>query len=210
MGTDEHGPAYPEPRKEYRCPICNGDKNRFFTCEYPGCPDGRDRGHPYARLIETYDGPAPSSPTANTARSLVGWACFLALALWVLWPHSAPAMDHGFNPNSATTKWFERLQRPNMPGSCCGKGDAYPVEDYWRNADGTWTAKIGDGSAKAYPDGMTRQAIPNGTEVPVPPELVNKLDDDLDNPTDVSWVFMTVHGGEVGTVYCLIRHPQGG
>lgn len=135
----------------------------------------------------------------------------VGLMLW-MFTKPAPAMDHGFSPTDPTVHWFERLQRPDMPGSCCGKGDAYPVEDYRPVNDGSgdYIAKIGDGSAKLYPDGTTRQAIPDGTEIRVPEALINKLDDDLDNPTDVSWIFMTVHGGEVGTVYCLIRHLQGG
>lgn len=52
MGSDEHGPAYPEPpRKPYRCPICRGDANRYSSCDYPGCYDGRDSGHPYAKYL---------------------------------------------------------------------------------------------------------------------------------------------------------------
>jgi len=192
----------------YRCPICRGDSWRYVKCEYPCCPDGRDRGHPHAALRETYDGPAPSKHPV--ARVLFGCALVIALVMYMMWPRSAPAMDHGFNPNNATVKWMESLPRPNTPGSCCGKGDGYPVEDYWPNPDGSWTAKIGDGSAMKYPDGTTREYIANGTEVIVPRELVNPWEDDLGNPTDVSWLFMTVHAAEVGTIYCLIRHPQGG
>lgn len=86
MGNDEHGPAYPEPTKApYRCPVCHGDEFRYSQCNHPGCFDGRDRGHPHALLIETYEGPAPHSPSRTTA--LVGWATVLALLIYMFWPH---------------------------------------------------------------------------------------------------------------------------
>jgi hypothetical protein len=81
MGTDEHGPAYPEP--PYRCPICNGDENRFMTCDYPGCPDGCDQ--PGRFRAYPNQSPLPLRTTAERARGLVGWACFLALAIWMMW-----------------------------------------------------------------------------------------------------------------------------
>jgi hypothetical protein len=224
MGNDEHGPAYPEPPKvwdhpdwqrkqPYRCPICNGDENRYMTCEYPGCPDGRDPGHPHARLFKRYEPVSdlcskPSGPLSRLATAGI-WLIGLTLLFYLFTIQHAPAMDHGFNPNNPTVQWFESLVRPDYPGSCCGKADAYPVESYWPNPDGTWTAKIGDGSAKKFPDGTTRDPIPNGYEVIVPKAVVNKAEDDLGNLTDVSWIFMTVHGGEPGTIYCLVRHPSG-
>jgi len=205
MGSDEHGPAYPEAPR-YRCGVCCiSDRDQYLVCDHPMCPDGRDQA---CRLEARPSQARPRRPEA--ARTLVGWAIFIAFGLWLFWPHKAPAMDHGFDPNAPTTKWFESLPRPNFPGSCCGKGDAYPVESYWPNPDGTWTAKIGDGSAKKYPDGTRRDPIADGTEIIVPKEVVNRAEDDLDNPTDVSWIFMTVHSGEVGMIYCLIRHPSGG
>ncbi len=223
MGNDEHGPAYPDRdpflsdraisperhRKVYRCPICNGDENRYLSCEHPGCFDGRDRGHPHRLLRETYpteDETAQIGP--SWAQILIGWGFVIALILYMIWP--VHAMDHGFNPDSATTKWFESKMRPDYPGSCCGKGDGYPVSDYWDNHDGTWTAVIGDGSAIKYPDGTTRDYIATGQKIIVPEGKVNNAEDDLDNPTDTSWIFMTVHAAEPGTIYCLIRHPQGG
>lgn len=211
MGTDEHGPAYPEPPSRYRCPVCDWDEQAYLRCNHPGCPDGHDPGHPTARrwatLRETY-------PTEEElCRPLVpGWAAlviFVATLLVCLWLGKAHAMDHGFDPNNATVKWFESLQRPDQPGSCCGKGDGYPVGDYVENPDGSVDATISDGSAKLYPDGTTRNYFQTGAVVHVPKEVVNPLHDDLDNPTDTSWIFMTVHAGEVGVVYCLIRHPSG-
>lgn len=229
MGHDEHGPAYPEPaqhhelvnrlnhrvRAEYRCPICRGNENRYLECEYPGCPDGRDRTHPHAvarrqaLLRETYPTEDELKVSHPVARCLVGAAIVIAFVIFMIWPRSAPAMDHGFDPTNKTVKWMETLQQPNYPGSCCGKADGYPVSEYWDNHDGTWTAVIGDGSAKKFPDGTTREYIATGEKVIVPIEKVNKYEDDLDNPTDVSWLFMTVHAAEPGTIYCFIRHPSG-
>jgi hypothetical protein len=207
MGTDEHGPAYPEPRKEYRCPICNGDKNRFMTCEYPDCPDGCDQ-----RRFKTYPmSEYKETPEPPLWQRLVGVAIVLGLLLWMFMT-PAPAMDHGFNPNSATTKWFERLIRPDQPpNSCCGKGDAYPVARYEHHPEThTWSVWLSDGSAIKYPDGTTRDYFDMSTEIIVPENKVNSLEDDLDNPTDTSWVFMRVSTPtDVGTMYCFIRHPEG-
>ncbi len=210
MGTDEHGEAYPEPPKVYRCPICHGDENRYLTCEYPGCFDGRDRGHPHARVYATHESDLHHEPprTVAWATGLVGWAAVIALLLYIFWPHPAPAMDHGFDPNSATTKWFETLQRPDRPGSCCGKADAYPVT-YKMNPDGSADVTVTDGSDKVYPDGYHRPAYTGGV-ITVPKDLINPYDADLGNTTDTSWIFMTVYGGEMGSFYCLIRHPEGG
>ncbi len=220
MGNDEHGPAYPDhdpanvkPFHDhirrvsgYRCPICGGNQDRYLECEYPGCPDGRDQ----SRLRPAHwFGPDLSKPTPPRGIALMGWAVAIALGLWAFWPRPAPALDHGFNPNNATVKWMESLQRPNEPGSCCGKGDGYPVSDYWDNGDGTWTAVIGDGSAMVYPDGTSRHYVTTGEHIIVPRDLVNHIEDDLDNPTDTSWIFMTVYDSGIGTLYCLIRHPSG-
>ncbi len=47
-------------------------------------------------------------------------------------PRAAHAFDHGFDPASPVTQFFDQLKRPYCaPGieicSCCGKADAYPV-----------------------------------------------------------------------------------
>ena len=140
------------------------------------------------------------------------WLIGLTLLLWLFMVQHAPAMDHGFNPNNPTVQWFERLQRPDsQPNSCCGKGDAYPVARYEHHPkDHTYSVWLADGSAIKYPDGTTREYFDMSTEIIVPENKVNKYEDDLDNPTDTSWVFMRVSTPtDVGTVYCLIRHPEG-
>lgn len=89
MGYDEHGPAYPEP--PYRCPICNGNENRYMVCEYPGCPDGRDAGHPHSRHFDRAMirvTPVPDRDTTpSRARILLGWIFAIAMFfVWMLWP----------------------------------------------------------------------------------------------------------------------------
>jgi hypothetical protein len=125
--------------------------------------------------------------------------------------HQARAMDHGFNPNNPTVRWFQSKMRPDQPSlSCCGKGEAYPVARYQENPDHTYTAWLADGSALKYPDGTTRDYFDMATPITVPKDKVNDLRDDLDNPTDVSWVFMTVSTStEVRSMFCFIRHPEG-
>lgn len=151
------------------------------------------------------------SPSYGTMRMLAGWAVAIALLLYLIWPHAAPAMDHGFDPSNTTVQWFEALQRPDTPGSCCGKADAYPVGRYELHPElhEVW-AWLEDGSAIKYPDGTVRVYFDMSTKIIVPDNKVNKSADDLDNPTDVSWIFMRVSSPtEVGNVYCLILHPSG-
>lgn len=211
MGNDEHGPAYPEPK--YRCPICSGDENRYMDCHYAGCTDGRDPGHPHARLAQKYD---PShiyhpAPSPGNATLLAGWAVIIALLLYSIWPFKAHAMDHGFDPNSATTKWMERQMRPDNPtSSCCGKADAYPVDRYRKLPTGDYEVWIENGDAITYPDGTKREPWDVNISLIVPSNKINKEDDDLDNPTDHGWLFFRpTNDHEPGTFYCFIRHPQG-
>jgi hypothetical protein len=124
------------------------------------------------------------------------------------------AHDHGFDPNSPITKWFDtKNMPPDYIESCCGKGDAYTVDQYWKNPDGTYTAVIADGSAITYPDGTTRAPIPDGTKIIVPASRVNRAEDDLDNPIGHSVLWLTISGPGYGidsiNVWCFIRHPEG-
>ena len=137
-----------------------------------------------------------------------------AVAIFLLLAATCRAMDHGFDKSDRAVQWFEKLMRPDVKQQpCCGKGDAYQVVRYWRNQPAslhTWTVVIGDGSFISYPDGSYRSAIADGTEVVVPDTKVNSPTDDLDNPTDFSWVFMAVDSREgVSMIYCFIPHPQG-
>ena len=182
MGHDEHGPAYPEP---------------------PGDPWGHFWAYPNE----------PKSSRRWWHGTLVSWACAVAIILlWALWPHSAPAMDHGFNPSDPTVKWFERKMIPNITfqQSCCGKADAYPVERVRRNTDHTWSVWLADGSEVKYPDGTHREYFDKNIPIVVPDDKVNPPDDDLDNPTDVGWIFMRVSTpAQPGAIYCVIIHPEG-
>jgi hypothetical protein len=144
-----------------------------------------------------------------TASILIFCAVVLACLFW-LFTVPAPAMDHGFNPNAPATRWFESLIVPDRPPlSCCGKADAYPVDRYQKNNDHTYTVWIADGSPVKYPDGTTRDPWDVNVPISVPDTKVNKLDDDLDNPTEHGWLFFrpdTNH--DVGTIYCFVRHPN--
>lgn len=130
---------------------------------------------------------------------------------------SALAMNHGFDPDAPAVKWFERLNRPDFgPGnSCCGKGDAYEVSDYWHDDKG-WHARLVDVPHDTrWPDGQYKKAIKPNTVIDDANGLfdtkINPESDDLDNPTDKTWAFLDVDSvtGEVNSVYCFIRHPKG-
>lgn len=97
MGHDEHGPAYPgdgeydnfrrmhglpEYVPPYRCPICRGSENRYLECEYPGCPDGRDRGHPHALHHETQS----TDRKRPDYEFMISVALVVGTVLWLLWP----------------------------------------------------------------------------------------------------------------------------
>lgn len=189
----------------YVCPTCSAiGRHTFINCSHPVCPDGRDQPGSYY-YPTTQSNPWTAVIAGSVAALIV--AVFMLLAVSRAHAH----LDHGFNPNPETTKWMESLRRPNYSdSSCCGKGDGYPISSYWQNkGKGTWTAVIGDGSAITYPDGQTREYIATGTEVEVPDEVVNDLKDDLDNPTDTSWIFLRVVNAEPANIYCFIRHPSG-
>ncbi|MGD0420552.1 MAG: hypothetical protein ABSA68_13400 [Xanthobacteraceae bacterium] len=139
----------------------------------------------------------------------------------------AAALDHGFDPNSPITQWFDTLMRPDMPANrCCGVSDAYRVEVIEQGGeDGSgpnWIVKIADGSAITFPDGKTRTAIPDGTIIHVPAAKVTKASQS--NPTKSAWLFVYINewikGADdmpvrtddpsqhsVSTIYCLVPLP---
>lgn len=141
MGNDEHGPAYPDGEFDhfcrehnmtspnyivspYRCPVCNGDQDRYTTCEYPGCPDGRDRGHPHARgfpgdpYLDHAIGPRKRP---GNVELLYGCALVLAVILWALWPRPAAAMQI-----SVVVKLCHSL--PDIPALVCREESVYTDE----------------------------------------------------------------------------------
>lgn len=157
---------------------------------------------------------APQRPnpflTALTATCVSG---YLVLASSVL------AMNHGFDPDAPATKWFETLMIP--PGyavSCCGKADAYPVDVYERLPNGDMLVTVADGSAKQFPDGSRRQPWDESVKITVPKELVNRIEDQANNPTDHGWLFFVPRQSaehdapaatEVSVIYCFIPQPKG-
>lgn len=210
----------------YRCPICHGNSARYQSCEYPGCPDGRDQAgwRPYSARNEQERGPTSLPMAMKSGRFWPGVLLGLICALLVCALLAATGKAHaakGFDPNTdPMAKWMETLLRPDYPYNppdnvwpCCGKADAYPVSTYYINPDGSYSVIIADGSLKVYPDGTVRPAITTGRTLVVPSGKVNKVEDDLDNPTDFSWVFLVMHeqsnpDGDY-TVMCFDRHPQG-
>lgn len=147
-------------------------------------------------------------------------ARIVALTLAV---YSTPAlaMNHGFDPDAPATKWFEKLKiPPKEEVGCCGLADAYPVDRYERLPNGDYRAWIADGSARLYPDGTRRAPWDESVPLIIPSERINKEIDDLDNPTDHSWLFFVpvekldadghqLPADKPSTFYCFIRHPQG-
>lgn len=139
----------------------------------------------------------------------------IIVALTALYTTPAPALPHGFDPASPNVKWFESKQYPpNYTNSCCGKGDAFFVSDYWPGKDdagndGFWVRLTADDAAPIkYPDGTIREAVAPG-EYFIPNEHVNREGDDLDNPFDRSVMWATVNDMKFSRVWCFIRHPQG-
>jgi hypothetical protein len=195
MGSDEHGPAYP-------------DDGISTAWRHPDWKLRRDKRF-FGNVMRRREELRQRNRVAVIGLTLAVVALSVVVLFGVL---AAPAhgMDHGFDPNSPVTKWFEEQQRPDTPGSCCGKADAYPVDRYQKNADHTYTVWIADGRAIVYPDGSRRDPWDESVPITVPENKVNKEDDDLDNPTNHGWLFFrTSTPKDVGTIYCFIRHPQG-
>jgi hypothetical protein len=138
------------------------------------------------------------------------------LAALMLCALASPALafDHGFDPKSPVTKFFDQLQRPYCaPGieicSCCGKADAYPVAiDEAATIDGIepdGTAHVIDGSAIVYPDGDRRSFIADGTVFHFTGRDVTKLKQG--NPTRTAWAFLAIYQGAIAIVWCVVPLP---
>ena len=197
--------------KPYRCPICNGDRNRFMTCEYPGCPDGCDQ----PGRFELFDAQPPR--TGCAIASLVSVVLMVALlgALLFACVRPAHALDHGFDPYDPTNKWFSQLLRhDNMPKSCCGKADGYVADTYKRNPDGSYDVTITDGDEITFPDGTKRTGLPNGSVVHVPENQINPPVETMGNPTGHSWLFVSIlrdmnNNVGPGPSVCFAPLPEG-
>ena len=104
------------------------------------------------------------------------------------------ALDHGFDHNSELVKWFEGLHRKSDRFPCCGMGDAYPIvidqEASLGGSEVDGIAHVTDGSARKYPNGDTRQPIPNGTVIHFSGRQVTREIDG--NPTSTAWAFIAV------------------
>jgi hypothetical protein len=130
---------------------------------------------------------------------------------------AAFALDHGYDPASPVTQFFDLLKRPYCAAgveicSCCGKADAYPVViDQEATIDGEapdGVAHVIDGSAIVYPDGEIRSFIPDGTVFHFTGRDVTKLKQG--NPTHTAWAFLAVGPvGAISIVWCVVPLPPG-
>lgn len=225
MGYDEHGPAYPG----YECDTCGcTDMTQYLRCNHPMCPDGRDFVRRSARTVPPHQSARDEAAGWPLwARAMIWAAVFGALlpavfgALLWLFTGPAPAMDHGFDPEAKATKWFESLLIPPKDEiTCCGKSEAYPVDHFEKQPDGNYRVWIADGSAVQYPDGKWRIPWDESVPIDVPARLVNKMEDDFDNPTEHGWLFFVpesvfspdgaplIPSTKVVEIYCFVRHPR--
>ena len=147
-------------------------------------------------------------------------AYFLTVPAW--------GLDHGFDPESELTKWFESLHRKIDKFPCCGLGDAYPVE-ILQEATPDPKGELFDGIARVtnvrsitFPNGDVRLSIPTGTVIHFSD---NQLTREIDgNPTATAWAFLSVRrngddqqdtsgtlniDGEMHGVYCVVPLPPG-
>ena len=165
----------------------------------------------------------PLSPCESVAARRYGLArligvlilSFLIIASGVAFCTLAHARDHGFDPSSPVTQFFDQLKRPYCaPGvdicSCCGKADAYPVAiDQDASIDGDkpdGVAHVIDGAAIVYPDGTTRPFIPDGTAFRFTGRDVTKLKQG--NPTRTAWAFLGLGpAGAITIVWCVVPLP---
>jgi hypothetical protein len=232
MGSDEHGPAYPEPPQ---CSTC-GSLGMEQWCARDNCP-GRNPlpepcplcGSPNLEHTVFYkrNACALEKPVSNTVKCpaclFIATLIIIVLlgALFFACVRPAAAFDHGFDPYDPTVQWFEQLKRHDyMPYSCCGKADAYAADLYTRNPDGSYDVTITDGSAITFPDGTKRPELPNGSVVHVPAGQINPPTETQGNPTGHSWLFVSIRrvyddahpGGDAATpglTYCFAPLPEG-
>jgi hypothetical protein len=143
-------------------------------------------------------------------------AVLLGMVLVVPCPYGGAtfARDHGFDPTSPVTQFFEQLKRPYCPPgivcSCCGKADAYPVViDQEATIDGEaadGVARVTDGSAIVYPDGTSRSFIPDGTIFHFTGRDVTRATQG--NPTRTAWAFLGLDAqGHISIVWCVVPLP---
>jgi len=155
--------------------------------------------------------------TARLIAALIGSLIVIAAAIAFCSLRPAHALNHGFDPASPVTKFFDQLKRPYCaPGanvcSCCGKADAYPVMiDQEASLDGDkpdGVAHVIDGAAIVYPDGTQRSFIPDGTVFHFTGRDVTKLKQG--NPTKTARAFLgTGLGGQISIVWCVVPLPPG-
>ena len=209
----------------YECATCGThDRSLFARCQHPGCPDGHDQGGTYYPPIASESRASLNPEDRKMGRVL--WLVILFIIISTVYSctaYLAHATDHGFSliqPKSDRSLWIEGVQRPDMPKTaeqfypCCGKGDMYEADVYdiegYDNGRQTCSATITDGSAKQWPDGTHRIAIPNGTTFNFPCDKVNHPEDG--NPTGHAQAFLSVSRypeDHITGTWCFIPLPPG-
>jgi hypothetical protein len=141
------------------------------------------------------------------------WPLLLgAAAVGLLWFGPSHGFDHGFDYSDPRVQWFaSKTVPPRYQMSCCGKADAYIVDRYEMQPDGSARVWIdGDNGAEiTFPDGKKRPKI-NVGEYVVEAMSVNRIEDDEDNPQghSVLWALANADG-TISHVWCFVRHPNG-
>ncbi len=153
--------------------------------------------------------------SVTTLRAWAVWLPLIVIVDLVCLLPPAHAFDHGFDPDSPLTQFFDQLQRPICPSGldkcfCCGKADAYAIViDQEATIDGDeldGIAHVTDGSALKFPDETTRTAIADGTVFRFRGKDVTKLKQG--NPTNTAWAFLgTTLGGAITNVWCVVPLP---
>lgn len=144
-------------------------------------------------------------------------ALVLIVLFAFLFPASpALAYDHNFPKDTARSRFFSQLKRPDYyPNSCCGEADAYEADIYQRNPDGSYDVEITNGDIIHYPDGNERIALPNGAKVHVPANRINPPIETQFNPTGHAWLFVSAvrpmgdEPAQPGLTYCFAPLPEG-
>jgi hypothetical protein len=192
----------------YRCPVCTtDDPDWYLCCNNPACPDGRDQ--PFEKIVGL---PTGQRQPEQRRPPLLFWVFILVAVTLAYFTGRAHAHDH----DPVVSRWMQALIRPDRPPNpCCGLGDGYPVERYRKLPSGDYEVWLENGDEMTFEeDGETRVRPAWDTTVPliVPSNKINPEEDDLDNPTDTSWVFFRPSGPNPADAnyYCFVRHPKGG
>ena len=95
--------------------------------------------------------------------------------------------------------WIATVKQPDTRISCCGDGDAFMADDFQVGPHGEYYAVITGDYPKeqsTYPD--TPKPITRGSKILIPPNKLNRAQEDGGNPSGHGVVFI----GRSGEVLC--------